>query len=148
MKRDFKGVWMPKELWLSKEIKALEKMFLLEIIRLERIEKFSAYNHFSALFNISTGRVSQIFSGLIELKFIAKKKLTDQAAYIILNKGNDLGCLFCGYENSYLDKHHYPIRNKDNGTETIDLCANCHREFHFLTDIGVYEILRTSWDEH
>jgi hypothetical protein len=30
MDRDFKGIWIPKEIWTSKDLKIMEKLFLLE----------------------------------------------------------------------------------------------------------------------
>lgn len=65
------------------------------------------------------------------------KKISDYEAFNILKNGKELhkkGCLFCGYNKCFLDEHHYPIRAKDNGSETISICSNCHREFHYITD--------------
>ena len=65
---------------------------------------------------------------------IIKSKKSDEEVYKILNKKNSpTGCLFCGYDKfDCLDKHHYPIRHKNGGTETINLCPNCHRRFHVM----------------
>jgi ribonucleotide reductase beta subunit family protein with ferritin-like domain len=30
MERDFKGIWIPREVWLNKDLKAMEKLFLLK----------------------------------------------------------------------------------------------------------------------
>jgi hypothetical protein len=48
----------------------------------------------------------------------------------------DSGCLFCG-SGGLIHKHHYPVRAKDNGDKTINLCVRCHQLFHFLTDNGL-----------
>lgn len=64
------------------------------------------------------------------------EKISDKEVFETLNKqscGNG-GCLFCGYNKSFLDKHHYPKRAKDGGTSTISICSNCHREFHYMAD--------------
>ena len=37
-------------------------------------------------------------------------------------------CMRCGYKGVALDRHH--IHGKKNSSETIVLCANCHREVH------------------
>ena len=34
-KRDFKGVWIPKEIWLSTDLKVMEKLILVEIDSLD-----------------------------------------------------------------------------------------------------------------
>lgn len=72
---------------------------------------------------------------LKDLKLISFTKLSDKQVYDILNKSDSKdGCLFCGYNRCSLDKHHYPIRAKDGGKDTIKLCPNCHRRFHELAD--------------
>lgn len=43
-------------------------------------------------------------------------------------------CQWCGVSVLSLDKHHYPIRNKDGGKEVVCICRNCHGLFHDLTD--------------
>lgn len=65
-----------------------------------------------------------------------QEKISDLTAYSMLKDTNihKTGCLFCGYNKSFLDEHHYPIRAKDGGTNTISICSNCHREFHYITD--------------
>ena len=39
MERDFKGIWIPKEIWLDDRLNALEKMILMEIDSLDTDEK-------------------------------------------------------------------------------------------------------------
>jgi len=73
---------------------------------------------------------------------INRKTISDCDAFALLNKQHATGCLFCGYSRSFLDKHHYPVRACSGGTETISICSNCHREFHQLTDYGMYEVAR------
>ena len=34
-KRDFKGIWIPKEIWLDTRLNATEKIILVEIDRIE-----------------------------------------------------------------------------------------------------------------
>ena len=91
------------------------------------------------IIEVSRFNFSQIKRYLDELQnnnFINYKniKYSDEEAFKLLNKKNSKrGCLFCGYDKYVLDQHHYPIRRKDSGTETITLCPNCHRAFHCLT---------------
>lgn len=49
-------------------------------------------------------------------------------------------CFWCKCTTYILSKHHYPIRKKDNGQETIDICCNCHMEFHHLVDHAFYRL--------
>jgi hypothetical protein len=105
------------------------------------------------IFGISAAKIKKsglddirsVKSGLKELSdygyTIKHFFLSDDEAYEFLKKGNfNNGCLFCGYDNSFLDGHHYPVRRKDGGDRVIDICANCHREFHTLTDFGRYKL--------
>ena len=49
-------------------------------------------------------------------------------------KGLGIGkkiCLWCKVKTYVTHSHHYPIRKEDGGTETIEICPNCHHEFHF-----------------
>lgn len=67
LKRDFKGVWIPREVWFNKEITPLEKMFLAEIDSLDSSEQmgcFAANSHFAEMFDISEGRAANIISSL------------------------------------------------------------------------------------
>ena len=67
LKRDFKGVWIPKEVWFNKEITPLEKMFLAEIDSLDSSEQmgcFAANSHFAEMFDMSEGRAANIISSL------------------------------------------------------------------------------------
>jgi hypothetical protein len=79
---------------------------------------------------------------LIDMGLARKILITDKEAFDLLCRNSaDTGCLFCGWNNAALDSHHYPVRAKDGGIETIDICPNCHREFHCLVDYGYYEVI-------
>lgn len=41
-------------------------------------------------------------------------------------------CEWCDATTFVLHVHHYPIPKCKGGTETVDVCANCHCEYHFL----------------
>ena len=76
MNRDFKGVWIPKEVWLNPELKIMEKLFLVEIDSLDGAQGCFASNaHFAEFFDISKGRCTQIIKSL-EAKGIIKIQLT------------------------------------------------------------------------
>lgn len=42
-------------------------------------------------------------------------------------------CAWCKGDTLILHAHHYPITREDGGTETVNICANCHAEYHALT---------------
>lgn len=48
-------------------------------------------------------------------------------------------CVWCGVKTSVLHSHHYPVPRSKGGLKTVDICPNCHHEFHF--DQGYIEVL-------
>lgn len=49
-----------------------------------------------------------------------------------------LNCEWCGCETVALQCHHYPIPRSKGGTEEVEICANCHFEFHQLLSVPRY----------
>lgn len=90
MNRDFKGVWIPKDVWLSKDLTVQEKLFYVEINSLDNEKGCYANNHyFSQFFDISKQRVSIVIKSLIEKGYIKStliyKEGTKQIMYRVLN---------------------------------------------------------------
>ena len=71
MNRDFKGVWIPKEIWLNKELTALDKVIFTEISSLDNEEHCSASNKYLAEFcGCSERKVSDTIRKLKDMGFI------------------------------------------------------------------------------
>lgn len=77
MEREFKGVWIPKEIWLDDNLTWSEKMLLVEIDSLSTLEKgcIATNEYLSNFFNLSKDRISKLISslkakGYIEVKLI------------------------------------------------------------------------------
>lgn len=71
MNRDFKGVWVPRDIWLSKELSAIEKVILVEIDSLDNDEHCFASNEYFAEFcNCSVPTVTRAIKHLKELNYI------------------------------------------------------------------------------
>lgn len=69
--RDFKGVWIPKELWLNKELTLLEKCIFIEIDSLDNEDHCIASNEYFAEFcNCSESKVSKVIRRLQDLNMI------------------------------------------------------------------------------
>jgi len=69
--RDFKGIWIPREIWLSDDLKMQEKIFLVEISSLDNENGCYANNrYFAEFFGISVTRVSLVINNLIEKGYI------------------------------------------------------------------------------
>ena len=96
MKRDFKGIWIPKEIWLNEDLSIMEKLFLIEIDSLDNEKGCYASNeHFSNFFGLSKNRCTEIIKSLekkglisIELQREAGKKNISKRIIRVLGKSN------------------------------------------------------------
>jgi len=69
--RDFKGIWIPKEIWLSENLSLQEKAFIVEIDSLDKENGcFASNQYFSEFFNVSRSRCTQVIKSLEEKGFI------------------------------------------------------------------------------
>lgn len=79
MHRDFKGVWIPKEIWLDEVLGWSEKLLLVEIDSLAKNgECFASNEHFSKFLKLSKKRVSELITylhreGYITVELVYKK---------------------------------------------------------------------------
>jgi len=73
--RDFKGVWIPKEVWLDTRLNALEKVILTEIDSLDMSDKgcFASNKHIAEFCQCSETKVSTAISKLIDYGYIYVK---------------------------------------------------------------------------
>lgn len=74
MERDFKGVWIPKDIWLNKELSILEKCLITEIDSLDNSGKgcFASNKYLSEFIGVSEGRCANIISDLKKREFIVQ----------------------------------------------------------------------------
>jgi len=77
---------------------------------------------------------------LVENGFLKEIVLTNLQKYKILSSKKMVGlgvgnktCEWCGCKTTILNKHHYPLTRIEKGTKTVNICPNCHYEFHHLT---------------
>jgi hypothetical protein len=70
--RDFKGVWIPKEIWLDKRLNALEKVILTEIDSLDNGERgcWASNKHIADFCQCSETKVSTSISKLVDLGYL------------------------------------------------------------------------------
>lgn len=112
MNRDFKGVWIPKEIWLSTDLKVMEKLILVEIDSLDNEEGcFASNEHFSKFFSLSKNRCSEIIKslekkGYIEINYVYQQEGKAIAKRVIRCVRNFDGGI---------RKTDRPIRNIDRG---------------------------------
>jgi hypothetical protein len=70
--RDFKGVWIPKEIWLNTDLSIIEKVLLVEIDSLDNSDRgcFASNEYLARFVQLSEGRVANIISDLKKRKFL------------------------------------------------------------------------------
>lgn len=124
MERDFKGVWIPREIWLDENLTWTEKILLVEIDSLSMLEKgcFATNEYFGSFFNLSKDRISKLITslkkkGYIETNLIYKKDSKEVEKRVITTIGYRRKQLEGIGENNYT-----PLgeNNEDNNTVTIN----------------------------
>jgi hypothetical protein len=70
--RDFKGVWIPKEIWLNTDLSIIEKVLLVEIDSLDNSDRgcFASNEYLASFVQLSEGRVANIIVDLKKRGFI------------------------------------------------------------------------------
>lgn len=70
--RDFKGIWIPKEIWIAKNLTLLEKIVLVEIDSLDNDNNgcYASNKYFADFFGLTNGRISQIINSLLTKNYI------------------------------------------------------------------------------
>ena len=65
MERDFKGVWIPREIWLSEELSLMEKVLFVEVHSLDNERGCFASNaYFAQFFAMSTRQIATHIASL------------------------------------------------------------------------------------
>lgn len=72
IERQFKGVWIPKDIWVNNNLNLQEKCFLTEINSLDDEERgcFALNGHFAKFFNLSKNRCSEVIKSLQDKGYI------------------------------------------------------------------------------
>ena len=70
--RDFKGVWIPKEIWLNTDLSIIGKVLLVEIDSLDNSERgcFASNEYLAKFVQLSESRVAHIISDLKKRGYI------------------------------------------------------------------------------
>ena len=71
-KRDFKGVWIPKEIWLDERLNALDKCIFVEVDSLDNEETgcYASNKYLAEFCKCSETKVSTALSKLINLGYL------------------------------------------------------------------------------
>ena len=70
--RDFKGIWIPKDIWLSKELSLMEKVLFVEIHSLDNERGcFAGNRYFAEFFGLHPRRIAGHISSLKQKGYIS-----------------------------------------------------------------------------
>lgn len=123
--RDFKGVWIPKNIWLNSDLDIIEKCLLVEISSLCVDDAFcyASNEYFAKFFQCSERKISASISKLISLGLVEQAGFDGRKRYLEVRVENFamLGSKFCeqnNISNNTNIKENYNKRNAEIGTET------------------------------
>lgn len=136
-KRDFRGIWIPKEVWLDKKLSAIEKVILAEIDSMSSKRGFYASNAYLSEFcQCSERYITQSISKLIKLKYIEVVAFNGRQRFLKSNLKSTSGQISKDCEaESQKDESHYNNNyynnnynnNKDNNKDNNHSCASDER---------------------
>ena len=94
--RDFKGVWIPKNVWLDTDLNALDKIILTEIDSLDNGEYgcFASNRYLAEFCQCSESKISKSISSLVKLGYIYIKSFNGRCREIksLLSQGRRKPC--------------------------------------------------------
>lgn len=84
LKRDFKGVWFPREIWLDSRLSALDKVILLEIDSLDVDEKgcYASNEYLAEFCQCSETKISNCIKKLIDLEYLELKNFDGRTRFL------------------------------------------------------------------
>lgn len=127
IKRDFKGIWIPKELYLNTELSWTEKILLIEIDSLDSKQGCFASNKYLAKFvNINEGRCANIISELRKKGYIEDLGFDGRKRYIRVHENVKAGFRKMLTQDSQKSSDINTISNKDYNKT---LCSSEFEEF-------------------
>jgi hypothetical protein len=87
----------------------------------------------------STKTIQRSLEFLLSKGYVVLSETSPEEAkeIVLKNKRNcKFKCEWCGCGCNVINKHHYPIPKSMGGANLVNICPNCHCEFHSLYKIG------------
>ena len=125
--RDFKGVWIPKEIWLNPELSALDRVLLAEINSLDNENHCTASNDYFAEFcGVGVATITRSIKKLKTMGFIETEMVNGATgSYRVIkmimgsNQNDETGVIkMISNYNSDNNTNNKMVLSKDNTTET------------------------------
>ena len=158
--RDFKGVWIPKEIWLNTDLSIIEKVLLVEIDSLDNSDRgcFASNEYLAKFVQLSEGRVANIISDLKKRKFLIQvffdgrnRGLRISKSESSFNENVKAESTKTGKLTTRKREHNNTMNNTDNNTiisfknskefcqnEEIEIIENCKKKinpFQVVSDV-------------
>lgn len=82
--RDFKGIWIPKEIWLDERLNTIDKIILLEIDSLDSSDEgcYASNKYLAEFCKCTETTISTSISKLIKLEFLEVIKFDGRKRYL------------------------------------------------------------------
>ena len=82
--RDFKGVWIPKEIWLDERLNTIDKIILIEIDSLDSTEEgcFASNKYLADFCQCTETTISTSINKLIKLEYLKLLKFDGRKRYL------------------------------------------------------------------
>lgn len=136
-KRNYYAI-IPANVRYDENVRPNAKLLYGEITALcnERGYCWASNQYFAELYKVSKTSISLWIKDLINGGYITISRDKNIVSELKNKKMSGFGygsqeCSWCKVKTSVLHNHHYPIPKMSGGTDTIDICPNCHHEFHY-----------------
>lgn len=123
--RDFKGVWIPRNVWLSNELTLQEKVILVEIDSLDNKDGcFASNEYFSEFFGLSVRQIQRCISSLEKSGYIE--------SFVDKSKGNKRTIrvttkMSLGSRHKCHEGHDINVMNNNTSNNTSNTVSNRDR---------------------
>lgn len=125
--RDFKGVWIPKQIWLNKELSAVDKCIFTEISSLDNENHCTASNEYLAEFcGVGVATVTRSIKKLKEMNLIETEMVaSNTGSYRVIkliegSNQNDETGLIKMIDNYNSNNKNNKVLSKDNTTSSAE----------------------------
>ena len=130
MERDFKGIWIPKEIWLDNRLNVTEKALFAEINSLDTENHCTASNdYFSKFFDVSESTITRGIAhlkelGLIESEFDGRVRKLRVVKLTTLPRQIDEQINISSISTNISNTINTNISNNTNKNNTFNITAN------------------------
>ncbi len=130
LSRNFKGVWISRQILDDDFFKCVQILEIAQYMTGER-----AFCNIDWPFLEKNGYVIKKSDCPHAIKeFIISSKIPQKYKSKIAVRT----CSWCEAESCILHAHHFPFKKSQGGIVNVNICPNCHAEFHFLENYYVF----------